>query len=244
MMDLLHPTFLASNLMPQWLELAGTLLAFEGGVRLQRRLGGSAVANPVLVAVLLLSSTLAWLGVPATDYTANVQTLTFLLGPATVALAVPLYRNLPRIRQALGPVLVSVVAGVAVASSSVLAIAATLGAPTFLLLSIAPKSATAAIAMAVAQEIGGDPALAAGLAVLTGIFGAVICTGLFDLIGVRDPRARGLATGIAAHGIGTARMLALDAEAGAFAGLGMGLAGLTIGALMPLAANLLHLASR
>jgi len=235
---------LASASIRGWLEPGATLLAYELGVRLQRRLGGSALANPVLVAVGLVSSSVACVGIPASDYAGNVQILAFLLGPATVALAVPLYRNLPRIREAFGAVLVSVAAGVVVASSSVVAIAATLGAPIFLLRAIAPKSSTAAIAMAVAQEIGGDPALAAGLAVLTGIFGAVICTGLFDLIGVHDPRARGLATGVAAHGIGTARMLTLDAEAGAFAGLGMGLGGLMIGGLMPLAASLLHLSAR
>lgn len=217
------------------LELMVTLLAFEAGVRIQRRCGQAALANPVLIAVLLVSAMLhATTGRSAADYARSVQVLPFLLGPATVALAVPLHRHLPRIRQAFGPVLVGVGVGAVTASVSAVATLAILGGSKLLLLSIATKSATAAIAMAVAQEIASDPDLAAGLSVLTGIIGAVICTGVLDLVKVRDPRARGLATGVAAHGIGTARMLTLDREAGAFSSLGMGLAGIAAGVLVPL----------
>jgi putative effector of murein hydrolase len=218
------------------LPLAGTLLAYEAGVRLQRRLGGNALANPVLVAVLLVAAALKVTGVPVAEYADGVRPLALLLGPATVALALPLCRSWGRIRQALLPVLAGVGAGVVTASVTAVTIAAALGGPGLLLRSIATKSVTAAISMAVAQEIGGDPALAAGLTVLTGISGAVICTWVLDWAGVRDPRARGLATGVTAHGIGTARMLALDAEAGAFSGLAMGLAGFAAGVLVPLAA--------
>lgn len=220
--------------------LAGTLLAFEAGARVQRRLGGNALANPVLIAVLLVAAALRVSGVTYAQYAEGVRPLSLLLGPATVALALPLCRSWARIRQALLPVLVGVGVGAATAAVSAVAIAAALGGPDLLLRSIATKSATAAISMAVAQEIGGDPGLAAGLAVLTGISGAVICTAVLDLVRVRDQRARGLATGIAAHGIGTARMLALDAEAGAFSGLAMGLAGFTAGVGVPLAATWLR----
>ena len=219
------------------LELMATLLAFEAGLRIQRRCGQAALANPVLIAVLLVSATLHVTGRSAADYARSVQVLPLLLGPATVALALPLYRHLPRIRQAFGPVLVGVGMGAVTASASAVATLAVMGASKLLLVSIATKSATAAIAMAVAQEIGGDPNLAAGLSVLTGIIGAVICTGVLDLVKVRDPRARGLATGVTAHGIGTARMLTLDAEAGAFSSLGMGLAGIAAGVLVPLAVS-------
>ena len=203
---------------------------------MQRRLGGSALANPVLIAVLLVAAALKATGIPFAAYAEGVRPLSLLLGPATVALALPLCRNWARIRQALLPVLAGVGAGAATAAVSAVAIAAALGGSDLLLRSIATKSATAAISMAVAQEIRGDPALAAGLAVLTGISGAVICTAVLDVAGVRDQRARGLATGVTAHGIGTARMLALDAEAGAFSGLAMGLAGFAVGVLVPLAA--------
>jgi putative effector of murein hydrolase len=189
------------------LPVAGTLLAYEAGVRVQRRLSRAAAFNPVLVALVLVATALVVTGTSALDYTEAVRPLTMLLGPATVALALPLYRNLTRIREALVPVLVAVVAGAAVASASAVSVAAALGGSDVLLRSIATKSATAAIAMPVAKEIGGDPSLAAGLAIMTGIIGAVTCTWVFRLAGVRDPRARGLATGVAAHGIGTARIL-------------------------------------
>ena len=218
------------------LPLAGTLLAYEAGLRLQRRLGGNALANPVLIAVLLVAAAVRATGLPLAEYEDGVRPLILLLGPATVALALPLHRSLPRIRSALVPVLASVAAGAVTASASAVAIVAALGGPDLLLRSIATKSATAAIAMAVARDIGGDPALAAGIAVLTGISGAVICAWVLDWAGVRDPRARGLATGVVAHGIGTARMLAIDAEAGAFSGLALGLAGFAAGVMIPLAA--------
>ncbi len=221
------------------LLLAGTLLAFETGVRLQRRLGGNALANPVLVAVVLMAAVVKLTGISGAAYLNAVRPLDLLLGPATVALALPLYRSAPRIRQAIMPVMLGVLTGGAVAAVSVVAIAATLEAPSLLLRSIATKSITVAISMSVAKEIGGDPQLAAALTVLTSISGAVICVRVLDLAGVRDPRARGLATGVTAHGIGTARMLTESAEAGAFSGLAMGLAGFAGGVLVPLAFKLL-----
>ncbi len=216
------------------LPLAATVLAYEAGLRLQRLCRGNALANPVLIAVALVSALLAVIGLPTADYTAGVRPLALLLGPATVALAVTIYRSLPQIREALIPVCVSVVAGGALAASTATALAAAMGAPAVVVHSIATKSATAAIAMAVSSQVGGDPSLAAGLSVITGIAGAVLCTWVLDRCGVHDRRARGLATGIVAHGIGTARMLALDREAGAFAGLAMSLTGLATGFVLPL----------
>ena len=216
------------------LPLAGTILAYEAGLRLQRLCRGMALANPVLIAVVLIVALLSATGMPIETYAAGVQPLALLLGPATVALAVTIYRSLPRIRRALAPVCVSVAAGAILAASAATGLAAATGAPAVVVHSIATKSATAAIAMAVSSQIGGEPSLAAGLSVMTGITGAVVCTWLLDLCGVRDRRARGLATGIAAHGIGTARMLSLDSEAGAFAGLGMSLTGLATGFVLPL----------
>ncbi len=222
------------------LLIGGTLLAFEAGRLLQRRLGGNALANPVLIAVLLMAGMVKLTGFSAAAYLDAVRPLELLLGPATVALALPLYRSAARIREAIMPVVVGVLTGCAVAAVSVVAIATALGAPPLLLRSIATKSVTAAISMGVAQQIGGDPQLAAALAVLTGISGAVICVRVLDLAGVRDPRARGLATGVTAHGIGTARMLAESAEAGAFSGLAMGAAGFAAGILVPIAAAVLN----
>ena len=216
------------------LPLPATVLAYEAGLRLQRRCKGNALANPVLIAVVSVSVLLSGISMPAADYAAGVQPLALLLGPATVALAVTIYRSLPKIREAIVAVLVSVVAGGTLAASAATGLAALMGTPAVVVHSIATKSATAAIAMAVSSQIGGEPSLAAGLSVITGIAGAVMCSWVLNICGVRDRRAQGLATGIAAHGIGTARMLGLDAEAGAFAGLGMSLTGLATGFVLPL----------
>ena len=222
------------------LPLAGTLLAFEAGLALQKRYRGAPLANPVLISVVLISSWLAATGTPVASYLDGVGSLSLLLGPATVALAIPLFRCLPRIRKALVPTLAGVAVGSTVAAVSAVAIAAGLGAGDVVARSIASKSVTAAVSMAVAREIGGDPVLATGLTVLTGISGAILCTLVLDLAGVRDQRARGIATGIAAHGIGTARMLALNPEAGAFASLAMALAGFFAGIAIPVAAQYLQ----
>jgi predicted murein hydrolase (TIGR00659 family) len=215
------------------LALAATLLAFEAGVRLQRRCNGMALANPVLVAVVLMTAVLSLTGTSAAAYFDAMQPLTLLLGPATVALALPLYRSASSIRRAIMPVLIGVFAGGTIAALTAVAVASVLGAPPTVIYSIASKSVTAAISMGVAKEIGGDPQLAAALSVLTGISGAVICVRLFNLLGIRDPRARGVAAGVTAHGIGTARMLAESPEAGAFSGLAMGLTGMAAGILLP-----------
>jgi len=222
------------------LLLACTLLAFEGGVRLQRRLNGAVLANPVLIAVMTMILLLKATGTSADVYFAAVQPLNLLLGPATVALGLPLYRSASSIRQAIVPILIGVLVGGTVAAVSVVAIASVLGASVPLLYMIASKSVTAAISMGIAREIGGDPQLAAALSVITGISGAVICVRVLDLAGVSDPRARGLAAGVAAHGIGTARMLAESPQAGAFAGLAMGLTGFAGGVLMPLVVEIVR----
>ena len=215
------------------LALLGTLSAYEVGRRVQRQVGGAAWANPVLIAVVLVASVLAASGVSVARYSDGVQPLSMLLGPTTIALAVPLYRSLPQMRTAVVPILATVAAGVATATATAVAVAAVLDAPAFVVHAMATKSVTAAVASAVAAQLGSDPALAAGIAVLTGIVGAVMCTTVLDWSGVHDARARGLATGIAAHGIGTARLLALSPVAGAFSGLAMSLAGLLGGVLLP-----------
>ena len=227
---------LLSQLSPNvWalLELGWTLLAFEASRGIQKRLGGLMLANPVAIAVALVATSLWAAGRPVAEYTASVQVLPMLLGLATVSLALPLHRSLPRIREAFGPLFVGIMIGVVTATLSAIGVLATLGASKSLIISASTKTSTAAIAVAVAGEIGADPNLAAGISILTGIVGAVLCTGIFDLIGVRDPRARGLATGVTAHGIGTAHLLNVEPQAGGFSSLGMGVSGILVGVMVP-----------
>jgi predicted murein hydrolase (TIGR00659 family) len=219
--------------------LTATLLAFAAGDALHRAAGGSPVANPVLLAVLLLAAVLALTGTRYETYFEGAQFVHFLLGPATVALAVPLHAALPRVRRALLPMAVALLAGSVTAVVSAVGIAAALGVPRGTLLALVPKSATAPVAMGVAEGIGASPTLAAVLVILTGIAGAVIATPLLDALGLRDWRARGFAVGVAAHGIGTARAFQVHETAGTFAGVGMGLNALLTALLAPLVARLI-----
>ena len=139
------------------LALFGTLVAYEIGLRLQRRCRGNPLVNPVLIAVVLVALALAWSDMPTADYSAGVQPLILRLGPATVALAFPLFRSWAKIRMAAFPILASVIAGALTATATAVGIAIVLGAPDSLSRPIATKTVTAAIAMAVAPQIGGDP---------------------------------------------------------------------------------------
>ena len=205
------------------LWLTATLAAYAVGDALFRASGRRPYVNAVLIAVLLLALLLWASGTPYPTYFEGAQFVHFLLGPATVSLALPLWEALPRLRRAALPILAALVAGSATAAASALAIAHAFGVQGETLASLAAKSATAPVAIGVAEALGGSPTLTAVLVILTGITGAIVATPLLNALRIRDWRARGLAVGVAAHGIGTARAFQVHPVAGAFAGLGMGL---------------------
>lgn len=215
-----------------WLTL--TLLAYVAGDALSQAFRRAPLANPVLVAVILLAGVLIATGTPYAIYFEGAQFVHFLLGPATVALAVPLWAQRARLKRALLPVAAGITAGSLVAVASALAIGQALGLDAPTLASLAPKGTTAPVAIGIAQQLGGSATLAAVLVLLTGITGALIVTPLFNALGIRDWRARGLAVGTAAHGIGTARALQVHPTAGAFAAIGMGLNAILTAFLAPL----------
>jgi predicted murein hydrolase (TIGR00659 family) len=219
------------------LGLTMTLLAYQGAFWLYRRSGMNPLANPVLIAVVLLVAVLTASGTSYETYFAGAQFVHFLLGPATVALAVPLFTHFRRVRAMLLPVLAGLLAGSLTAALSAVIIADLAGASLATQLSLAPKSVTTPIAMGVAERIGGIPSLTAVLVIITGILGAVGARYLFDAMRVRDPAIRGFATGVAAHGIGTARAFQDSEQAGAFAALAMGLNGALTALLLPLIAG-------
>ncbi len=216
------------------LALAGTVLAYRLALLLADRYGRPALLNPVLLAVALVGGTLLLTGTSYDDYFAAAQPLHVLLGPATVALAVPLHRQRARVRAAALPLLAGLVVGVTGAVGSALVVPRLLGAPEVLVLSMAPKSATTPVAIALSDDAGGSPALTAALVILTGIGVAVAGPRLLDLLRVRDPAARGFALGIAGHGIATARALQDGEQTGALAGLGIGLGALGTSVAVPL----------
>ncbi|MFD2093432.1 LrgB family protein [Blastococcus deserti] len=211
-----------------------TLASYVAGSWLHRLSGSRAILNPVLLAVTMTSVVLAVTGIDYRTYFEGAQFVHFLLGPATVALAVPLYRQLPQLRRLALPLLAAVGVGSLTAIVTAIAIPAALGAADQTLVSLAPKSATAPVAMGVSELLGGAPSLTAVFTILTGITGAVCGGAVLDLVRVRDHRARGLAIGVVAHGIGTAREMQVHPTSGAFAGLGLALNAVTTALLVPL----------
>ena len=198
-----------------------------------------ALANPVFHSMWIIGAFLLLTGTSYTSYFEGAQFVHFLLGPATVALAVPLYENRKAALAAILPMLAALAVGSVTAIGSVMLLAEAIGLPRTIVVSLAPKSVTAAVAMGISESLHADPSLTAVAVILTGIMGAMIVTPLMNRLGTRDLRARGFAVGIAAHGIGTARAFQVDAVAGVFASIAMSLNALMTSLLVPLAATLL-----
>lgn len=187
------------------LWLTATLLAYQGAFWIYRKANMNPLANPVAIAVAALVALLWFTDTPYPVYFEGAQFVHFLLGTATVALAVPLYANLETLKKNLLPLGGALLAGSVVAAVSAVGIGWALGASRETLLSLAPKSVTAPIAMGIAEKLGGLPSLTAVLVVSTGILGAVLARGTLNLLRIHDHAVRGFAVGVAAHGIGTAR---------------------------------------
>lgn len=220
-----------SNIIQIWVYLSAspllgltvTLLAYLAGYQLYMRSNGNPVVNPVAIAILLTMGYLIVTDTKFETYFEGAQFIHFLLGPATVAFAVPLYQQMAKLKAIWVALLISVLTGVATGALISVAIARLLGASPETVLSLAPKSVTTPIAMAISEQLGGLPSLTAVLVVLTGIIGAVMGTRLFELMDIQDDSVKGMAMGLNAHGIGTARSFQVSSEMGAFSGLGMAL---------------------
>ncbi len=213
--------------------LTATLAAYMIAESLASAARRHPLVNSVAIAVALIGTLLKLTGTDYQTYFNGAQFVHFLLGPATVALAVPLYRNLEAVKQNLLPMAAALFVGAIVAVVSALLVARALGAPHTVLVSLAPKSVTAGVAMAVTETLGGAPPLTAVLVIATGIFGAVVVTPLMNALKVTDWAARGFAAGLASHGIGTARAFSVHPVAGVFAGMAMGLNAVVTPAIIP-----------
>jgi len=221
------------------LWLTCTIVAYLIADTVARRLGRHALANPVAMAVVLIATVL-WIG--KTDYATyfeGAQFIHFLLGPATVALAIPLHANLGTIRTTAAPMLAALVAGSVVAALTAVLLAQAFGLPEQVIISLAPKSTTAPVAIGISEELGGRPTLTAVLVILTGIIGAITVTPMMNALRIKDWRARGFAVGVASHGIGTARAFQVNELAGAFAGIGMALNAVLTSLIVPVIVALL-----
>jgi predicted murein hydrolase (TIGR00659 family) len=221
------------------LWLTATLVVYQAAYYAYRRAGFHPLLNPVAISVAALVVILKASDTPYATYFDGAQFVHFLLGPVTVALAIPLYAQFAKLKAQLGPIVAALVVGSIVAMGSAVGTARLLGASPATLLSLAPKSVTTPIAMGITEKLGGIPSLTAVLVVTTGILGAVLAKYVLDALRIADHAVRGFAVGVAAHGIGTARAFQVSEEAGAFAGLAMGLNGLATALLFPLFAWLI-----
>lgn len=220
-----------------WLTL--TVLVYLGALALYRRSGLNPLVNPVLVSVAAIVTVLLLTRTPYPQYFEGAKFVHFLIGPATVALAIPLYHQLARLKRMAWPVGIALLSGCVTAIVSAVGIGWLLGATPETLRSLAPKSSTMPIAMGVAERIGGLPSLAAVAVAVTGISGAIMARSLFNLLKIQDPAVRGFAVGVASHAIGTARALQVHEQAGAFSALAMALNGIATALLVPLLLALL-----
>lgn len=220
-----------------WLTL--TVVVWLAADRVALASGRHAAVNPVLISIVLIGGLLRLTGTPYPVYFDGAQFVHFLLGPATVALGVPLWRNRALVRREIVPMLGALMVGSTVAIVSAIGFARLFSASHAVAASLAPKSVTAPVAMAISERIGGLPALTAALVITTGIIGAIVVTPMMNVFGIRDWAARGFAAGLASHGLGTARAFACHPIAGVFAGIAMGLNAIATAILVPLFVSLL-----
>ncbi|MDV2077952.1 LrgB family protein [Marinobacter xestospongiae] len=218
-----------------------TLIAYFAGVAIFRKLRQPVWCPPVLVAALLLAGTLSLLSISFDDYRRGAGWLSFLLGPATVALGVPLYQQFHHIRALWRQILVTVPLAATMAAAYALVIAWALGGTNDVMASLAPKSVTAPIAIGINQQIGGSVSLLMGSLLVTGVVASLCVDLLCRRLGIDDDRLIGLTLGINGHAIGTVRAFEISPTAGAFSSLGMGLTGVFTAVLLPFAMQLLAL---
>jgi predicted murein hydrolase (TIGR00659 family) len=213
--------------------VAGTMLVYAAAVRLYRRVGHP-VANPVLAAIAAIIVILLVLGIDHDSYQRGGRLIALLLGPAVVALGVPLHLQMGEIMRHRRALLTATLVGALVGIVSGVLAAAALGGSRAVVLTLAPRSVTTPIAIGIAERIGGIPPLAATLVTATGVLGAVVGTAILRRAGVRSPTAFGLAMGASAHGAGTARAIEEGEIEGATSGLAIGLMGVATAVLAPM----------
>jgi putative effector of murein hydrolase len=221
------------------LALVLTLSAYQAGVMVYERFDRNPLANPVAIAIAIVAAVITLIDMPYAKYFEGAQFVHFLLGTATVALAVPIYKGLAALRGRILPLLAALLAGGATSIVSAVGIAKLLGADAAIVGGFYAKSVTAPIAMGIAERVNVSPTLTAVFAVTTGILGAILVRFVMDAIGMKSWWQRGFAVGVAAHGIGTSRAFSVHPEAGTYASLGMGLHGVLGAVLIPLAVRYL-----
>ena len=211
-----------------------TLSAYKIGIIIYEKTGKHALLQPIVIAYVIMLPILIVAQIPYKQYFDSVSILHFFLGPATVALALPLYKNLKLIQSYFLPILITLILGGIFTILSALGILWLFGASKITMLSMTTKSVTAPITLITAQDIGAIPSLAMGFVVITGLLGALFGTFIFKLLKIKHDAAKGFALGLISHAVGTARAFEISENAAAFSALAMGLIGVFIAVLLPI----------
>ena len=210
-----------------------TLVFFQIAQAIYRRFNHHPLLNPVALSVLGIIGVLALFDINYETYFEGAQFIHFLLGPATVALAIPLYQYRETLKSLWFPIVMAASFGLVAAGLTAFWIAQSLGASIETMLSLVPKSVTAPVAMGIAEKNGGVATLTAAFVVITGILGAMMATEVFKLMRLKDDRVKGVAMGVSAHGLGTAKAFQLSDQMGAFSGLAMALSAFIAALILP-----------
>ncbi len=215
-----------------------TMGAYLLGLAIQKKVR-LAIANPVLIAILIIGLTLRVFHLTYQSYFSGAQFIHFLLGPATVALAIPLTKSLEHMRRGFAPMVVALLSGCVVGMTSGYALVRLMGGSQVIALSMIPHSLTTPIAIGVSENIGGVPSLSAVLAIAGGILVAIGVDAVLRFMKIEDPAVWGLAAGVAGSGVGASRVIPQHPLSAAFAGVAIGLNGLATAVLAPLFTGLL-----
>ena len=190
--------------------------------------------NPVLITILVLIGLLIILDVPYATFKKSSQMINFLLGPSVVALGYILHKQIHYLKGNVVSVLTSITVGAIVGIASILLVGKLFGADQTLIASLAPKSVTTPIAMALSESNGGIPALTAVVVVVAGVMGSIIAPPIMNWLGIKSPIAKGIALGASSHGVGTATAIQMGAIEGALSGRAIGIMGTITSLLLPL----------
>jgi predicted murein hydrolase (TIGR00659 family) len=220
-----------------WITL--TLGAYLIGDWLYKKSNKFPLVNPVAISILIISFILLTLNISYERYFNGAKFIHFLLGPATVSLAIPIYKKIDLISKEIKSILISLIAGSIFAVLITFYLASYLKIDQEIILSLVPRNVTAPIAMGISEIIGGIPSLTAIITIITGIVGASLGTFTLDLLKLKDMSARGFGFGLASHGIGTARAMSKNETAGVFAALAMGLSGIVVSIIIPILIKIL-----
>lgn len=215
-----------------------SVVCYEIGILIQRKTKNP-ILNPLLLAIIFVILVLTVFEIPKETYDLGGSYILFLLGPATVVMAVPLYRQINLLKKDWLPILVGIFVGSATSVLSVIGLARLFGVNIEIAVSMLPKSVTTAIGMEVSKEIGGVVSLTVAVIVLTGILGAVMGPFILKILGIKDEVAQGVAMGTASHAVGTSKAMELGETQGAMSGLSIGIAGLATVLIIPLVIGLL-----